>query len=146
MPFIIAKETIAQAANKQPVMMRLNSPDSLMELVMFRAFRNQKYDVGEELAHSFTGDWGQTLNTLDRHDCDISLWLTSQLFQYLCHWWLHQSDTAPTAEDTEKNYPCRTGSMRWWHCSKEPRKNKPRGEERVHEWLTCIINIYIASS
>lgn len=54
MPLIIAKETIAQAANKQPVIMGLNSPDSWMEFVMLRAFRNQKYDVGEELAHSFT--------------------------------------------------------------------------------------------
>lgn len=57
MPFIIAKETIAQAANKHPVMMGLNSPDSSMEFVMLRAFRNQKYDVGELPAHSFTVDW-----------------------------------------------------------------------------------------
>lgn len=56
MPFIIAKATIAQAANKQPVMMGLNSPDSSMEFVMLRAFRNQKYDVGELPAHSFTVD------------------------------------------------------------------------------------------
>lgn len=54
MPLIIAKATIAHAASKHPVMMGLNSPDSSMEFVMFRAFRNQKYDVGEECAHSFT--------------------------------------------------------------------------------------------
>lgn len=60
MPLIIAKDTIAQAANKQPVMMGLNSPDSVIELVMLRAFRNQKYDVGEEPAHSFTADREQT--------------------------------------------------------------------------------------
>lgn len=56
MPFIIAKETIAQEANKQPVMMELNPPDSSMEFVMLRALRNQKYDVGELPAHSFTVD------------------------------------------------------------------------------------------
>lgn len=50
----MANETIAQAANKQPVIMGLNSPDSSMEFVMLRAFRNQKYDVGDDLAHSFT--------------------------------------------------------------------------------------------
>lgn len=60
MPLIIANDTIVQAANKQPVMMELNSPDSSMEFVMLRAFRNQKYDVEELLAHSFTVDWGQT--------------------------------------------------------------------------------------
>lgn len=60
MPFIMAKATIAQAANKQPVMMGLNSPDSSMEFVMLRALRNQKYDVGELLAHSFTVDRRQT--------------------------------------------------------------------------------------
>lgn len=42
MPLIIAKATIAQAPNKQPVMMGLNSPDSSMEFVILRAFRNQK--------------------------------------------------------------------------------------------------------
>ena len=56
MPLIIASDTIAQPANKQPVMMGLNSPDSSMEFVMSRAFRNQKYDVGELLEHSFTVD------------------------------------------------------------------------------------------
>lgn len=56
MPLIIAKATIAHAASKHPVMMGLNSPDSSMESVMFRAVRNQKYDVGEERAHSFTVD------------------------------------------------------------------------------------------
>lgn len=56
MPLIIAKETIAQAASKQPVMMGLNSPDSSIEFVMLSAFRNQKYDVGDELEHSFTID------------------------------------------------------------------------------------------
>lgn len=45
---------MAQAANKQPVMTGLNSPDSSMEFVMLRALRNQKYEVGDELAHSFT--------------------------------------------------------------------------------------------
>ena len=60
MPLIIARDTIAQAANKQPVMMGLNSPDSSMQFVMSRAFRNQKYEVGEELAHSFTVDLGKT--------------------------------------------------------------------------------------
>lgn len=56
MPLIIARETMAQAASRQPVMTGLNSPDSSMELVMLRAFRNQKYEVGEELAHSLTGE------------------------------------------------------------------------------------------
>lgn len=42
MPLIIAKETMVHAANKQPVMMELNSPDSSMEFEMFRALRNQK--------------------------------------------------------------------------------------------------------
>lgn len=56
MPLIIARDTIAQAANKHPVMIGFNSPDSSMEFVMLRAFRNQKYDVGEEPAHSFTVD------------------------------------------------------------------------------------------
>lgn len=55
----MANEIIAQAANKQPVMMGLNSPDSSMEFVMLRAFRNQKYDVGDDLAHSFTVEWKQ---------------------------------------------------------------------------------------
>lgn len=54
MPLIIANETIAQAASKQPVMIGLNSPESSIEFVILRAFRNQKYDVGELLAHSFT--------------------------------------------------------------------------------------------
>lgn len=54
MPLIIASETIAHAASKQPVMMELNSPDSSMEFVMLRAFRNQKYDVGELIEHSLT--------------------------------------------------------------------------------------------
>lgn len=42
MPLIIAKATMAHAASRHPVMMGLNSPDSSMEFVMFRAFRNQK--------------------------------------------------------------------------------------------------------
>lgn len=62
MPLIIAKETIAQAASKQPVTMGLNSPDSSIEFVMLSAFRNQKYDVGDELEHSFTIDCKQTDN------------------------------------------------------------------------------------
>lgn len=63
MPLIIAKLTIVHAANKQPDMMAFNSPDSSMELVMLRAFRNQKYDVAELRAHSFTVDEEQTTNT-----------------------------------------------------------------------------------
>lgn len=54
MPLIIANETMAQAANRQPVMTGFISPDSSMEFVMLRAFRNQKYEVGDELEHSFT--------------------------------------------------------------------------------------------
>lgn len=42
MPLIIAKATIAHAASRHPVMTGLNSPDSWMEFVMSRAFRNQK--------------------------------------------------------------------------------------------------------
>lgn len=53
-PLIIARDTIVHAASKQPVMMALNSPDSWREFVMLRALRNQKYDVGELFAHSFT--------------------------------------------------------------------------------------------
>lgn len=45
---------MAQAANRQPVMTGFNSPDSSMEFVMLRAFLNQKYEVGDELEHSFT--------------------------------------------------------------------------------------------
>lgn len=56
MPLIMAKHTIVQAANKQPVMMEFISPDSSIELVMLSAFRNQKYDVAELPAHSFTAD------------------------------------------------------------------------------------------
>lgn len=84
-PLIIAKETIAQAANKQPVMMGLNSPDSSIEFVMLRAFRNQKYDVGDDLAHSFTIDSAQTTQvSLASVPRDISF--CYQLFQYPCHW------------------------------------------------------------
>lgn len=53
-PLIIANDTMAQAANRQPVMTGFISPESSMEFVMFRAFRNQKYEVGDELEHSFT--------------------------------------------------------------------------------------------
>lgn len=54
MPLIIARQTIAQAARRQPVMMPLNSPDWSMESEMSRALLNQKYEVGELAVHSFT--------------------------------------------------------------------------------------------
>lgn len=54
MPLNIARQTMAQARARQPVMIRLNSPVSSIESVISRALRNQKYDVGELAAHSGT--------------------------------------------------------------------------------------------
>lgn len=54
MPLNMARQTMTQARTRQPVMIRLNSPTSLMESVISRALRNQKYDVGELAAHSGT--------------------------------------------------------------------------------------------
>lgn len=81
MPLIIARDTMAHAASKQPVMMGLNSPDSSIEFVMLRAFRNQKYDVGELLEHSFTVDGRhKALSESVRHKCNILL-----CFSVSCH-------------------------------------------------------------
>lgn len=63
MPLIIARHTIAQAASKQPVMIQLNSPDWSIESEMSRAFRNQKYEVGELAAHSLTKEETDRQNT-----------------------------------------------------------------------------------
>ena len=56
MPLNMPRQTIAQAANRQPVMVRFNSPVSSIESVMSKAFLNQKYVVGVPAAHSFSTD------------------------------------------------------------------------------------------
>ena len=56
MPLNMPKHTMVQAPSRQQVRTGLNWPVSLMESVVSRAFRNQKYVVGELAAHSGTGD------------------------------------------------------------------------------------------
>lgn len=53
----------------------------------------------------------------DRQHCSVQSGiyvmcnLTSVLCKYLCHWCLHQMDSVPMAEDTERSYPGRRDSM-----------------------------------
>lgn len=134
MPLIIANETMAQAANRQPVMTGFNSPDSSMEFVMLRAFRNQKYEVGDELEHSLTV-WRKKNNSF-HSALGSALSSCCRARQHLCRWCWRRWGSAATEEGTGRSCPCKRGSRRWWRCSKGPHRNRPVGG-RGGRGVTC---------
>lgn len=96
---------------------------------MSKAFRYQKYDVGELFSHSITKDTKHAAVLLMTYN-----YMPIFVITVICCCYLSCSpvlDIVPRVKGTGKSSPDRKYSTRESHCSRGPQRNTPRDSKHA---------------